>query len=186
MDTTYYDQDYINIEKDIMNKYTYNEYKNIFFDFVHAPYMGLNGWAPGSTPLINPTENNIQLQLFILKSYDNNSKSIMSLYFYSLQISKVLGYYNYFPPESGDNAPPDVISTRQDLEKLYNYFKNSKDYTLSQSIFLASLRYNMLESFKNTKPQQNIDTLFKDLNLNSLDNFEKILINLGIIPPRST
>ena len=69
------------------------------------------------------------------------------------------------------------------LDELEVIFKNSKDYTLSQSIFLASLRLNMFLSFKNIKPQQNINTLFKDLGLNSLDNFEKILINLGITQP---
>ena len=152
-----------------MNSYTYSEYKNIFFDFVHAPYMGLTEWTSGSTPLINPNENNIQLALFILKSYDNTHPNII-LEAYSDRILRFLGYYNY-------------ITSRQDLEKVYNYFKNSKDYTLSQSIFLASLRRNMVLSFKNIKPQQNINTLFKDLGLNSLDNFEKILINLGITQP---
>jgi hypothetical protein len=168
-----------------MNTYSYSDYKNIFFDFVHTPYIGINGWAPDSIPLINPAEKNIQLPLFILKSYDINHATIMSLDWYSFYIYQLLGYNNYYSPGTDDNIP-DVISTRQDLEKVYNYFKNSKDYTLSQSIFLASLRYNMLESFENTKPQQNINTLFKDLNLDTLDNFEKILINLEIIPPRST
>jgi len=68
------DDTYKYIEEAIMDKYSYNEYKTIFLDFSNIEYIGYyndTNWKNKTfKPISIPSDNNINLALFILQNLD--------------------------------------------------------------------------------------------------------------------
>jgi hypothetical protein len=68
------DDTYKYIEKDISDNYTYTDYKNIFLDFSNIEYIGyynVTNWKNKTfKPMLIPSDDNINLALFILQSLD--------------------------------------------------------------------------------------------------------------------